>query len=90
MVVDACRAHGGFYLGSIGGSAARLAQDCITKVEVLIEVKGQGSYELNGTVSRTGDDKFWIDLPASETAKLAECLCTQEHARANYPRDVSG
>jgi fumarate hydratase class I len=27
--------HGGFYLGSIGGAAARLAQDCITKVEVL-------------------------------------------------------
>ncbi len=34
-VVDACRANGGFYLGSIGGSAARLAQDCITKVECL-------------------------------------------------------
>jgi len=35
QVTDACRAHGGFYLGSIGGPAARLAQDCITKVEVL-------------------------------------------------------
>jgi fumarate hydratase class I len=34
-VTDACRAHGGFYLGSIGGPAARLAQDCIKKVEVL-------------------------------------------------------
>jgi fumarate hydratase class I len=34
-VTDACRAHGGFYLGSIGGPAARLAKDCITKVEVL-------------------------------------------------------
>jgi len=34
-VTEACRAHGGFYLGSIGGPAARLAQDCITKVEVL-------------------------------------------------------
>ncbi|HEX6236360.1 MAG TPA: fumarate hydratase [Acidimicrobiales bacterium] len=34
-VVDACKAHGGFYLGSIGGPAARLAQDCIRKVEVL-------------------------------------------------------
>jgi fumarate hydratase class I len=34
-VTDACREHGGFYLGSIGGPAARLAQDCITKVEVL-------------------------------------------------------
>ena len=35
QVTEACRAHGGFYLGSIGGPAARLAQDCITKVEVL-------------------------------------------------------
>ena len=31
----ACQKHGGFYLGSIGGPAARLAQDCIKKVEVL-------------------------------------------------------
>ncbi|MEV6564174.1 fumarate hydratase [Streptomyces kronopolitis] len=35
QVTDACHAHGGFYLGSIGGPAARLAQDCIKKVEVL-------------------------------------------------------
>jgi fumarate hydratase class I len=35
QVTDACRRHGGFYLGSIGGPAARLAQDCIRKVEVL-------------------------------------------------------
>jgi fumarate hydratase class I len=34
-VKDACRAHGGFYLGSVGGPAARLAQDCIRRVEVL-------------------------------------------------------
>ena len=34
-VTDACKAYGGFYLGSIGGPAARLAQDCIKKVEVL-------------------------------------------------------
>ncbi|MHB1597163.1 MAG: fumarate hydratase [Streptosporangiaceae bacterium] len=34
-VTAACKQHGGFYLGSIGGAAARLAQDCITKVEVL-------------------------------------------------------
>lgn len=34
-VTDACKAHGGFYLGSIGGPAARLALDCIKKVEVL-------------------------------------------------------
>jgi fumarate hydratase class I len=35
MVKEACKKHGGFYLGSIGGPAARLAQDCIRKVEVL-------------------------------------------------------
>jgi len=34
-VTAACQRHGGFYLGSIGGAAARLAQDCITRVEVL-------------------------------------------------------
>ncbi|MFZ9984888.1 MAG: fumarate hydratase [Ilumatobacteraceae bacterium] len=35
QVTEACKTYGGFYLGSIGGPAARLAQDCITKVEVL-------------------------------------------------------
>ena len=35
QVTQACENHGGFYLGSIGGPAARLAQDCIRKVEVL-------------------------------------------------------
>ncbi|HEY6594591.1 MAG TPA: fumarate hydratase [Asanoa sp.] len=35
QVTRACHRHGGFYLGSIGGPAARLAQDCITHVEVL-------------------------------------------------------
>ena len=35
VVREACRTHGGFYLGSIGGPAARLAQDCIKKVECI-------------------------------------------------------
>ena len=35
QVTNACKQHGGFYLGSIGGPAARLAQDCIKKVECL-------------------------------------------------------
>jgi fumarate hydratase class I len=35
QVTEACRKHGGFYLGSIGGPAARLAKDCITSVELL-------------------------------------------------------
>lgn len=34
-VSSACKKYGGFYLGSIGGPAARLAQDCIKKVELL-------------------------------------------------------
>ncbi len=34
QVTDACKKHGGFYLGSIGGPAARLAKDCIKKVAV--------------------------------------------------------
>ncbi len=35
QVTDACKKHGGFYLGSIGGPAARLAKDSIRSVEVL-------------------------------------------------------
>lgn len=35
QVTEACAAFGGFYLGSIGGPAARLAQDCIKQVDVL-------------------------------------------------------
>src|SRR5699024_2707532 len=35
QVTDACATHGGFYLGSIGGRAARLTQYCIKHVEVL-------------------------------------------------------
>ncbi|MCI5825317.1 MAG: fumarate hydratase [Arcanobacterium sp.] len=35
QVTDACQKYGGFYLGSIGGPAAQLAQDCIKHIEVL-------------------------------------------------------
>ena len=35
VVKEACQKHGGFYLGSVGGPAARLAQDCIRRVDVL-------------------------------------------------------
>jgi fumarate hydratase, class I len=35
IVIDACRQYGGFYLGSIGGPAARLGKECITNVEVI-------------------------------------------------------
>jgi fumarate hydratase class I len=35
QVTDACNKHGGFYLGSIGGAAAILAENSITKSEVI-------------------------------------------------------
>ena len=35
MVTDSCKTHGGFYLGSIGGPAARLGKECITNVELI-------------------------------------------------------
>jgi len=35
VVTDACKQFGGFYLGSIGGPAARLGKDCITEVKLL-------------------------------------------------------
>ena len=34
-VTESCAKHGGFYLGSIGGPAARLGADCITKIDVI-------------------------------------------------------
>ena len=34
-VTDACKKYGGFYLGSIGGTAARLGKECITNIETL-------------------------------------------------------
>jgi fumarate hydratase class I len=35
VVTDSCKKYGGFYLGSIGGPAARLGRDCITRIETL-------------------------------------------------------
>ena len=35
VVTDSCKQHGGFYLGSIGGPAARLGRDCITAMELI-------------------------------------------------------
>ncbi len=76
-VTDACKKHGGFYLGSIGGPAARLAQDCIKKVEVLeypelgmeavwrIEVVDFPAFIV---VDDKGNDFFEKLLPAGTTA----------------------
>jgi fumarate hydratase class I len=73
QVTDACRDHGGFYLGSIGGPAAILAQDNIKKVEVLeypelgmeavwkIEVEDFPAFIL---VDDKGND-FFKQLPAN-------------------------
>jgi fumarate hydratase class I len=35
VVTEACKKYGGFYLGSIGGPAARLGKECITNIEIL-------------------------------------------------------
>ena len=51
QVTQACKKHGGFYLGSIGGPAAILAKNCIKKVEVL-EYPELGMYYI-----------FWPVLP---------------------------
>ncbi|MCU0232248.1 MAG: fumarate hydratase C-terminal domain-containing protein, partial [Acidobacteria bacterium] len=71
-VTDACQKHGGFYLGSIGGPAAILAQDNIRKVELLeypelgmeaiyrIEVEDFPAFIL---VDDKGND-FFMQLPA--------------------------
>lgn len=82
QVRDACKKHGGFYLGSIGGPAARLADHCIKKVEVLeypelgmeavwrIEVEDFPAFIVT-------DDKgndFYADLLARPPKPLAEIL----------------
>jgi fumarate hydratase, class I len=78
QVTDACKKYGGFYLGSIGGPAARLAQDCITKVDVLeypelgmeavwkIEVRDFPAFIV---VDDKGNDFFdMVDRPLDGTA----------------------
>jgi len=77
-VTAACKEHGGFYLGSIGGAAAKLAQDCITKVEVLeypelgmeavwrIEVRDFPAFIV---VDDKGND-FFADVTAPKTPLL--------------------
>src|SRR5215470_12118496 len=77
-VTAACQKYGGFYLGSIGGAAARLAQDCITRVEVLeypelgmeavwrIEVRDFPAFIV---VDDKGND-FFADVTAPKTPLL--------------------
>jgi fumarate hydratase class I len=77
-VTEACARHGGFYLGSIGGPAARLAQDCIKNVEVLeypelgmeavwkIEVEDFPAFIV---VDDKGDD-FFADVSARRSVPL--------------------
>ncbi|MDR2564870.1 MAG: fumarate hydratase [Bifidobacteriaceae bacterium] len=78
-VTDACNAHGGFYLGSIGGPAARLAQDCIKSVEVVeypelgmeaiwkIEVEDFPAFIV---VDNKGND-FFADVSKKRTVPLS-------------------
>jgi len=77
-VTAACKKHGGFYLGSVGGAAARLAQECITKVDVLeypelgmeavwrIEVRDFPAFIV---VDDKGND-FFADVTAPKTPLL--------------------
>src|SRR6478752_524119 len=77
-VTAACQKYGGFYLGSIGGAAAKLAQDCITKVEVLeypelgmeavwrIEVRDFPAFTV---IDDKGND-FYADVTASKASLL--------------------
>jgi fumarate hydratase class I len=83
QVTDACKKHGGFYLGSIGGPAALLAQDNIKKVEVLeypelgmeaiwkIEVEDFPAFIL---VDDKGND-FFKQLPAN----CEQCVVEKPH-----------
>jgi fumarate hydratase class I len=78
-VTTACKKHGGFYLGSIGGPAARLAKDCITSVDVLeyaelgmeavwkIEVQDFPAFIV---VDDKGND-FFADIDRAAGKKLA-------------------
>jgi fumarate hydratase, class I len=77
-VTAACQRYGGFYLGSVGGAAAKLARDCITKVEVLeypelgmeavwqIEVRDFPAFIV---VDDKGND-FFADVTAPKTPLL--------------------
>jgi fumarate hydratase, class I len=78
-VTASCQRHGGFYLGSVGGAAAKLAQECITKVEVLeypelgmeavwrIEVKDFPAFIV---VDDKGND-FFADVTAPSSPLLS-------------------
>jgi fumarate hydratase class I len=80
QVRDACRRHGGFYLGSIGGPAARLAEHSIKKVEVLeyedlgmeaiwrIEVEDFPAFTI---IDSQGND-FYADLTRDRPQPLLE------------------
>ena len=92
-VTAACQAHGGFYLGSIGGAAAKLAQDCITRVDVLeypelgmeavwqIEVRDFPAFII---VDDKGNDFF--------TGPAGGCIGAAAHHRpplTRYPRTIA-
>ena len=75
QVTDACDAHGGFYLGSIGGPAARLAQDCIKKVEVVeyeeLGMEAVWKIEVEDFPAFVVDDDKGNDFFASVTKPVA-------------------
>ena len=88
QVTDACKKHGGFYLGSIGGPAARLAQDCIKKVEVL-------DYPELGmeAVWMSAEDKASADVSERVHARMQSAdavLCLITYRRGWEPEAAQG
>jgi fumarate hydratase, class I len=83
IVTSACKQYGGFYLGSIGGPAARLAKDCITKVEVLeyAELGMEAVWKIDIVdfpafivVDDKGNDFFAALRPGSQATAMASAL----------------
>jgi fumarate hydratase, class I len=83
IVTSACKQYGGFYLGSIGGPAARLAKDCITKVEVLeyAELGMEAVWKIDIVdfpafivVDDKGNDFFAALRPGSQSTATASAL----------------
>jgi hypothetical protein len=81
QVTAACKTHGGFYLGSIGGPAARLAKDCIKKVEVFEypELDMEAVWKSGRSASSTSRRSSWsttratTSSPGSPAARRRGC-----------------
>ena len=90
QVTDACAAHGGFYLGSIGGPAARLAQDCIKKVEVA-RVRRSSAWRRSGrSRSRTSRRSSWSTTRATTSSRTRPRPRPSPPSRSALRAEASG